>query len=88
MRTAPLATLHIYSAGSPSPKISSLEANRIWLPIASSAPKLPRTGARRGIAFVSDRTGRQEVFISDELGKNPKKLSDVDCDKLSLTTFV
>jgi len=33
------------------------------------------------IAFVSDRTGRQEVWISDELGKNPKKLSDADCDK-------
>jgi tricorn protease len=37
------------------------------------------------IAFVSDRTGRQEVWISDELGKNPKKLSDADCDKGSLT---
>jgi tricorn protease len=33
------------------------------------------------IAFVSDRSGRQEVWTSDELGKNPKKLSDVDCDK-------
>ena len=37
------------------------------------------------IAFVSDRTGRQEVFISDELGKNAKKLSDADCDKSALT---
>lgn len=37
------------------------------------------------IAFVSDRTGRQEVFISDELGKSAKKLSDADCDKSSLT---
>jgi tricorn protease len=37
------------------------------------------------IAFISDRTGREEVWISDELGKNPKKLSDVDCDKTSLT---
>jgi tricorn protease len=37
------------------------------------------------IAFISDRTGRQEVWISDELGKNPKKLSDVDCDKSSVT---
>jgi tricorn protease len=36
------------------------------------------------IAFVSDRTGREEVYISDELGKNPKKLSDVDCDKSGL----
>jgi len=36
------------------------------------------------IAFVSDRTGKQEVWISDELGKNAKKLSDVDCDKTSI----
>ncbi len=36
------------------------------------------------LGFVSDRTGRQEVWISDELGKNPKKLSDVDCDKSSI----
>lgn len=36
------------------------------------------------IAFVSDRTGRQEVWISDELGKHPQKLSDTDCDKSSL----
>jgi tricorn protease len=33
------------------------------------------------IAFVSDRTGREEIYISDELGKATKKLSDVDCDK-------
>ena len=33
------------------------------------------------IAFISDRTGREEVFLSDELGKNPKQISDVDCDK-------
>ncbi len=37
------------------------------------------------IAFVSDRTGREEVFISDELGKEAKKLSDADCDKSGLT---
>jgi tricorn protease len=36
------------------------------------------------IAFVSDRTGREEVYISDELGKTVKKLSDVDCDKTGL----
>jgi tricorn protease len=36
------------------------------------------------IAFVSDRTGRQEVWISDELGKTQKPLSDADCDKSSL----
>ncbi len=37
------------------------------------------------LAFVSDRTGRQEVWISDELGKNQKKLSEADCDKSALT---
>ncbi len=36
------------------------------------------------IAFVSDRTGRQEVWISNELAKSSKKLSDADCDKTSL----
>ncbi|HEY3836713.1 MAG TPA: S41 family peptidase [Bryobacteraceae bacterium] len=36
------------------------------------------------IAFVSDRTGRQEVWISDELGKTPRKLSDADCEKTGL----
>src|SRR5260370_36127715 len=36
------------------------------------------------IAFVSDRTGREEVWISDELGKSPNKLSNVDCDKQSI----
>lgn len=33
------------------------------------------------IAFISDRSGRQEVWLSDELGKTPRKLSDADCDK-------
>jgi tricorn protease len=36
------------------------------------------------IAFVSDRTGRQEVWIADELGHGLKKLSDADCDKPSI----
>ncbi len=36
------------------------------------------------IAFVSDRTGREEVFLSDELGKNVKQISDVDCDKSNI----
>ena len=39
----------------------------------------------KSIAFVSDRTGREEVWVSDELGKNAKKLSDADCDKNALT---
>ncbi len=36
------------------------------------------------IAFVSDRTGREEVFLSDELGKNVKQVSNFDCDKNAL----
>jgi tricorn protease len=36
------------------------------------------------IAFVSDRTGREEVWVADELGGNLKKLSDADCDKSSI----
>jgi tricorn protease len=36
------------------------------------------------IAFVSDRTGREEIWIADERGGNLKQLSDVDCDKASL----
>lgn len=36
------------------------------------------------IAFVSDRSGRQEVWIGDELGKTQKQVSDADCDKNSL----
>ncbi|MBZ5726208.1 MAG: DPP IV N-terminal domain-containing protein [Acidobacteriia bacterium] len=38
----------------------------------------------KAVAFVSDRTGRQEIYLSDELGKNVKKLSDVDCDKSAI----
>src|ERR1019366_2900784 len=37
------------------------------------------------IAFVSDRNGRQEIYLSDELGKTVKKLTDSDGDKASLT---
>lgn len=37
------------------------------------------------IAFVSDRSGREEVWIADEMGRNQKKLSDVDCDKSPVT---
>jgi tricorn protease len=33
------------------------------------------------IAFASDRTGREEVYLSDESGKNVRKISDADCDK-------
>jgi tricorn protease len=36
------------------------------------------------IAFVSDRTGREEVYVATELGKELKKVSDADCDKSGL----
>ncbi len=35
----------------------------------------------RWIAFVSDRTGREELYIADELGQQLKKLTDADCEK-------
>jgi len=46
-------------------------------------PRWSPNGKR--IAFVSDRTGREEVWIADELARNLKQLSDVDCDKSSIT---
>jgi tricorn protease len=36
------------------------------------------------IAFVSDRTGRQEVYLVDPDGKNLKQISDLDSDKSSI----
>ncbi len=33
------------------------------------------------IAFISDRTGHEEVWMSDELGKDVRKISDSDCEK-------
>jgi tricorn protease len=33
------------------------------------------------IAFISDRNGREEVYISDESGKNARQLSNFDSDK-------
>ncbi len=36
------------------------------------------------IAFVSDRSGRQEVYLVDPDGKNLKQISDLDTDKTSL----
>lgn len=36
------------------------------------------------IAFISDRTGREEVWIADELGRGLKQISEVDCDKSSI----
>jgi tricorn protease len=37
------------------------------------------------IAFVSDRTGREEIYLADEHGRNLKQLTDVDCDKSAFT---
>jgi tricorn protease len=37
------------------------------------------------IAFISDRSGREEIWIADERGGNLKQLSDFDCDKSSIT---
>jgi tricorn protease len=37
------------------------------------------------IAFISDRTEREEVWIAEERGRNLKQLTDVDCDKSSIT---
>ncbi len=37
------------------------------------------------IAFISDRTGREEIWIADERGGNLKQLTDVDCDKAPIT---
>jgi tricorn protease len=36
------------------------------------------------IAFVSDRSGREEVWLADELGRDLKPLSEADCDKSSI----
>jgi tricorn protease len=33
------------------------------------------------IAFISDRTGREEVWMAGETGQDLKQLSDTDCDK-------
>jgi tricorn protease len=38
----------------------------------------------RLVAFVSDRSGRDEVWISDPDGESPKKISDLDNEKASL----
>ena len=33
------------------------------------------------IAFISDRSGREEIWMADELGHNLKQLTDADCEK-------
>jgi tricorn protease len=34
------------------------------------------------IAFISDRTGREEIWIAGELGRDLKQLTNLDCEKL------
>ena len=46
------------------------------------APRWSPNG--KWIAFISDRTGREEIFIADERGRGLKQLSNVDCDKSTI----
>jgi tricorn protease len=48
----------------------------------NQAPKWSSDG--KYLAFVSDRSGRDEVWISDPEGKSPKKITDLDNEKASL----
>ncbi len=51
----------------------------------SSRNQSPRWSADgKYVAFVSDRSGRDEIWMSDPEGDAPKKLSDVDNEKASL----
>ncbi len=36
------------------------------------------------IAFISDRSGREEIWIADERGRHLKQVTEVDCDKASM----
>jgi tricorn protease len=48
----------------------------------SVSPKWSPDGKQ--IAFISDRSGRDEVWIADAEGASPKKISDLDTEKDSL----
>jgi tricorn protease len=48
----------------------------------SDSPKWSPDG--KYVAFVSDRSGRDEVWIADPEGRNPKKISDLDNEKGAL----
>lgn len=37
------------------------------------------------IAFISDRSGREEIWVADERGQNLQQLTDHDCDKTPVT---
>jgi len=49
----------------------------------NDAPKWSADG--KYIAFISDRSGRDEVWVSESESKNPKKITDLDNEKGSLT---
>jgi len=38
----------------------------------------------KSIAFISDRSGRQEIYLVDPDGKNLKKITDLDSDKSAI----
>ena len=46
------------------------------------SPRWSPDGKR--IAFISDRTGREEIWIADERGEHLEQLSDVDSDKSAI----
>ena len=48
----------------------------------NSAPKWSNDG--KLVAFVSDRSGRDEIWISDPEGRAPKKITDLDNEKGAL----
>ncbi len=67
---------------SPSPPTA---ASRSASPKRRGRNRIPRWSPDgKWIAFVSDRTGREEIWLSDELGKTPKQLSDADCEKRAM----
>ena len=79
---------------SPSTKRAAISAHGEIFSIATDRGEVQRvteTGWReetprwspdgKWIAFISDRSGREEVWIADELGRNLKQLTDADCEK-------
>src|SRR5206468_10105536 len=48
----------------------------------SQAPKWSADG--KYLSFVSDRSGRDEIWISDPEGKSPKRITDLDYEKGTL----
>ena len=50
--------------------------------VAQPAPKWSPDG--KFVAFVSDRSGRDEIWVSDPEGRTPKKITDLDNEKGAL----